>query len=155
MSEKVRGAIFNALGDIADLTVFDPFAGSGALAFEALSRGARQVIAIDSDTSAVEAIRRSANALGIAHEMKISRANAASWLDSQPDQLFDVVLLDPPYDHIQPGLLARLALRCKPGAVVVASLPPNHAFTPGDQFERLQTKTYGDATLSFWRRTDA
>jgi 16S rRNA (guanine966-N2)-methyltransferase len=55
MSEKVRGALFNALGDIEGLTFLDAFAGSGALSFEAASRGAKSVIAIDKDGPAYSA----------------------------------------------------------------------------------------------------
>ena len=49
MSDKARGGLFNALGDISGLTVLDAFAGSGALSFEAISRGAESVIAVDID----------------------------------------------------------------------------------------------------------
>jgi 16S rRNA (guanine966-N2)-methyltransferase len=56
MSDKMRGALFNALGDIDGLSVLDAFAGSGALAFEAVSRGAGHAVAIDVDKSAQRAI---------------------------------------------------------------------------------------------------
>ena len=48
MSEKIRGAMFNSLGDISGLTVLDAFSGSGAVAIEAFSRGAEHVVAVDS-----------------------------------------------------------------------------------------------------------
>ena len=56
MAEKVRGALFNILGDIEGLTFLDAFAGSGALAFEAASRAAASVTAIDKDSSAHQII---------------------------------------------------------------------------------------------------
>ncbi|HKX24038.1 MAG TPA: RsmD family RNA methyltransferase, partial [Candidatus Saccharimonadales bacterium] len=52
MAERVRGAMFNALGDIEGLTVLDAFAGSGALAFEAISRGAKSVVVVERDKRA-------------------------------------------------------------------------------------------------------
>jgi 16S rRNA (guanine(966)-N(2))-methyltransferase RsmD len=52
MSDKVRGSLFNTLGDIDGLTILDAFAGSGALAFEAISRGAEHVLAIEIDNRA-------------------------------------------------------------------------------------------------------
>ncbi len=149
MSDKLRGALFNALGDITGLSVLDAFAGSGALSFEAVSRGASDVVAIDSDRSAQQAIKQNIKLLDLGN-VKLISASANSWL-STSDQIFDIVLCDPPYDAVQPALLARLAGRVKPGGVIVVSLPPNSSFELPDSYKVLAKKTYGDATLTFHR----
>src|SRR3954465_12488188 len=74
MSDKVRGALFNVLGDIEGLTFLDAFAGSGALAFEAASRGAKAVTAIDRDSSAHKILEQNAKELGL-KSVKIIKAN--------------------------------------------------------------------------------
>jgi 16S rRNA (guanine966-N2)-methyltransferase len=153
MSDKVRGALFNALGDIAGLSVLDAFAGSGALSFEAISRGATHVTAIDIDKSAISTIVKSAHELGVAKQVKAVRVGAGAWLETQPDATFDLILLDPPYDDFQPRLLALLASRANPGGAVVVSLPPDADFLlPSSTFQLLTAKSYGDATLAFYRR---
>jgi 16S rRNA (guanine(966)-N(2))-methyltransferase RsmD len=154
MSDKGRGALFNALGDIGGMTVLDAFAGSGALGFEAVSRGASRVLAIERDRQAQTAIADNIEALGLAGSVKLVRANAAGWLTTT-DDVFDLVLLDPPFENLQPGLLARLAGRTAPGGVVVLSLPPKaEIHLSGDRFEHLTTKAYGDNQLVFYRKTD-
>lgn len=153
MSEKGRGAIFNALGDVSDLTVLDAYTGSGALAFEAISRGAAHVTALDIDRSAITTVVNSAHALGISDKIKAIRVNACSWLDTQPAAAFDLVLLDPPYDDVQPAVLMRLAERAKTGGMVVVSLPPSAGVTLPKSFELVSSKSYGDATLAFYRQT--
>lgn len=154
MSEKIRGALFNALGDIKGLTVLDAYAGSGALSFEALSRGARRATAIDADKSAYDVILRNARSIGVTKRIKIIRANAASWSDNNHSERFDLVLLDPPYDNVVQAQLSKLATHVTPGGLVVCSLPPNIiAELPTDTYELVSSKDYGDATLSFYRHT--
>jgi 16S rRNA (guanine966-N2)-methyltransferase len=152
MSDKIRGALFNALGDINGLTVLDAFAGSGALAYEAISRGASRAIAIDSDRSAQLTIAENTKELGLGSKLKLIKASANAWL-STTQEIFDIVLCDPPYDDLQTNLLVKLADRAKPGALVVLSLPPNANFKLSANFELLSQKSYGDATLTFYRRT--
>lgn len=153
MSDKVRGALFNALGDITGLNVLDAFGGSGALSFEAVSRGASQAITIDIDKSATTTVVKSASALGISEQVKAVRAAAAGWLATNPGAQFDLVLLDPPYDDIKPGLLTTLAERSKPGGTVVLSLPPTADFhLPSTIYHLLSAKPYGDAQLVFYRK---
>ncbi|HET8708716.1 MAG TPA: 16S rRNA (guanine(966)-N(2))-methyltransferase RsmD [Candidatus Saccharimonadales bacterium] len=153
MSDKVRGALFNALGDLGGLTVLDAFAGSGALSFEAISRGAKQATALDIDKSAITTVVNSAHALGIAEQVKAIRAGAVSWMETQPDATFDIVLLDPPYDDLQPNTLVKLAERATDGGVVVLSLPPTADIELSPTTYRLlSSKSYGDATLRFYRR---
>lgn len=152
MSDKVRGALFNMLGDLSGMSVLDAFAGSGGLSFEAVSRGAAHVVAIDSDRLAQKTIAENSKALGLAGKVKLIKASANAWLTTNPDVQFDVILCDPPYDNVQPNLLARLAERLKPGGLIVFSLPPTSSITLPAGYQSLATKSYGDATLAFYRR---
>ena len=133
ISDKIRGALFNALGDIEGLTILDAFAGSGALGFEAISRGAAKIVAIDSDPAAQRALDENVADLGLKGLVQVVHAAGGAWLDTADDQ-FDVVLLDPPYDRLQPLLLTELADRTVKGGVVVTSLPPRADFRIGRRF---------------------
>lgn len=152
MSEKVRGALFNTLGDVTGLTVLDAFSGSGALSFEALSRGAAAVTAIDIDKSAITTIVKNSGVLGLKNRLKAIKASVSGWSDNNPDARFDLVFCDPPYDAINKVLLERIASHVKPGGIVVFSLPPNNGFLLSSAYEPLTTKSYGDAELIFYRR---
>lgn len=153
MSDKIRGALFNALGDLGGLTVLDAFAGSGALGFEAISRGAVHVTALDIDRNAISTVVNNARALGIADQLKASRVGVSSWLDTQEEAMFDLVLLDPPYDDLQTASLQRAAARTTPGGLVVVSLPPTVDFALDRAlFQLMSHKSYGDAQLWFYRR---
>jgi 16S rRNA (guanine966-N2)-methyltransferase len=151
MSDKIRGALFNVLGDISGLTVLDAFAGSGALSFEAISRGAKQAVAIESDKNAQQAISQNVNMLHLNKHVKLIRAAAGAWMTTADDQ-FDLVLLDPPYDNVQPNLLSLLLKRTKVGGVAALSLPPDLDFEASNDFDHLQAKEYGDSKLVFYRR---
>lgn len=152
MSERMRGALFNALGDIAGLTVLDAFAGSGALGFEALSRGARHVTAVDIDKSAITTVVNSANALGVSRQLKAIRAGVAAWLETSPaTQAFDIVLADPPYDDLQTASLQKLAARFKPAGIFVLSWPGKAKAPDFDGLGLVQQSGYGDSQLLFYR----
>ena len=154
MSEKIRGAIFNALGDIENLTVLDVFAGSGALSFEALSRGAVYAEAIDADKSAAAIISKNAAALGLENQIKVTCIYADSWSTRHKINMFDIVFLDPPFTHVEPETAEKLALHTKPGGIAVFSLPPKTRIVLSEnQFSLLRSKDYNDATLAFYRRT--
>lgn len=101
--DRVRQAIFNALDArelVRDAVVLDLFGGTGALAFEALSRGAKQATIVEQDRNAVLMIQRNADTLGFADRTKIVRSDVTRWLDGgavaslQPT----LVLADPPYE---------------------------------------------------------
>jgi 16S rRNA (guanine966-N2)-methyltransferase len=95
-ADRVREALFSILGLAAvdDARVLDLFAGSGALGIEALSRGAREAVFVDSDARAVAAVRRNLETLGA--EADVQRRDAFEWLAAEPGT-FDLVLVDPPY----------------------------------------------------------
>ncbi len=152
MSDKVRGALFNALGDIAGLTVLDAFAGSGALSFEAISRGAASTIAIDIDSEAFKTINNNVERLGIANKVSVLRKNVSGWARNNTLQQFDLVLADPPYDDIRPDILQKLVPLTKHGGLYVLSWPGSEPIRPFDGLKPVSHKTYGDAQLVFYRR---
>jgi len=153
MSEKARGGLFNALGDIEGLTVLDTFAGTGALGFEALSRGAASAIAIDTERHAAETIERNASSLGVNKTIKVIRANASGWSDNNPDAAFDLVLLDPPYDDIKINLLQKLTKHVRTDSGLLVLSWPGHDETPLlDGLEEVKNQNYGDVQLVFYRK---
>ena len=153
MSDKVRGALFNMLGDIEDLTALDAFAGSGALAFEAISRGAKNTVAIEQKRAPYGAITRSIKELGLSGRVKAINADAGSWSSHNKTKKFDIVLLDPPYDHPQFNLLDKLVLHAKKGGTVVLSWPGKELPPAFDVCSLITDKNYGDAQLVFYRKT--
>lgn len=153
MSDKMRGALFNALGDIEGLTVLDAFAGSGALSFEAVSRGAAHATAIDADKLAANTIANNIESLGVAKQVKAVHAGLASWLSTSIGQLFDMVLADPPYDNVQLSVIEQLIGRLKPGGLFVLSWPGKRKAPRLGGLEQLQSNAYGDSQLVFYRAT--
>lgn len=153
MSEKVRGALFNALGDISGLTVLDAYGGTGALSIEAISRGAASAVALDPDKNAHRTIKENLELLGIEDKARSSRIFAAAWSRRNQSELFDIVLLDPPYDAVEAKELLALSKHAKPGGLIVLSLPPNEGFRFAEsRQELLSHKSYGDAELFFYRQ---
>ncbi|HET6924361.1 MAG TPA: RsmD family RNA methyltransferase [Candidatus Saccharimonadales bacterium] len=151
MADKVRGALFNALGDIEGLTVLDAFAGSGALGYEAVSRGAAHVMAIDIDKRAQHAIAANIKALGIGSKMKLIKANASGWSDNNPDASFDIVIAAPPYDDLQPKLMAKLIRHAKPEGLFILDWPGKMELPDLPGLELLTAKNHGDAQIAFYR----
>jgi 16S rRNA (guanine966-N2)-methyltransferase len=152
MSDKVRGAIFGVLGDIKGLTVLDAFAGSGALAIEAISRGAKNALAIEVDKRAHTVITENITALGIADRVKTVRAFAGAWSTRHQAELFDLVFVDPPYDDIPYRDLKSLPRHLEAGGTLVLSWPGNMEALKFEGLTAVQTKNYGDAQLVFYQK---
>lgn len=152
MSDKIRGALFNILGDIEGLNILDAFSGSGAIAFEAISRGAASATLIESDQSAQGCIAININNLGLKDLARLGRTNTDSWLTKNDDK-FDIVISDPPYDDLQADTILKLANRTNPGGVLVLSLPPAAEISLPSNFQNLVNKSYGDAELRLYRQT--
>lgn len=148
----MRGALFNMLGDIEGLTFLDAFAGSGALSFEAVSRGADSVLAIDSDKAAQKAIDQNIKQLDLARKVKLVKASANAWLSTNQDVTFDIVLCDPPYHDLQPNLIAKLAGGVKPDGLLVLSWPGAEKLPEVEGLELVENRSYGDGQLGFYRR---
>ena len=152
MGDKIRGALFTILGDIDGLTVLDAFAGSGALSFEAISRGAVSALAIDMDKEAYQTIQANREALGLDEQVIAMRKNVGGWSRNNQDKSFDIVLADPPYNDIRPLILQRLVTHVKPGGLMVLSWPGDEPVREFPDVERVTAKKYGDAQLVFYRK---
>ncbi|HWQ38291.1 MAG TPA: 16S rRNA (guanine(966)-N(2))-methyltransferase RsmD [Burkholderiales bacterium] len=116
--DRIRETLFNWLNQRLDgLACLDLFAGSGALGFEAASRGARAVTMVERDPLAFRALQENSRLLGAAH-VELLRADALAFLQSDARR-FDVVFLDPPYRlKLLPVLLQRLPAHLEQGAKV-------------------------------------
>jgi len=93
-TERVREAVFSILGNIAGARVLDLFCGSGALAIEALSRGASEATLVDTRPATA---RRNLESLGLVQRARTVRSDAARFLRRAEASSFDLVLCDPPY----------------------------------------------------------
>jgi 16S rRNA (guanine966-N2)-methyltransferase len=151
--DRVREALFAVLGDrVEGARVLDLFAGTGALAIEALSRGAGSAVLVEQAAPAAAVIRANLEDLGLTGVASVRRTRAETYLRGGRVGPFDLVFLDPPYAlGVGPvaGLLARLAADAlAPGAVVVleaavrAEPPP---WPAGLEPER--PRRYGDTAL--------
>lgn len=152
MSDKMRGALFNMLGDIHGLTVLDAFAGSGALSFEAVSRGAASALALDNDKPAQRTIAENVQALGLIKQIRLIGANVSSWSDNNPTAQFNLVLCDPPYDKLQLSLLQKLTRHLAPHGVYVLSWPGKLTPPEFHGLHQVAHKTYGDSQLVFFQQ---
>lgn len=95
---RIRETLFNWLGqDLSGCQCMDAFAGTGALGFEALSRGAKEVIMMDHSAVVVEQLEKESHRLGVAKQVKIKKGNALDVLEKWPSQSLDVLFLDPPF----------------------------------------------------------
>ena len=151
MGDKIRGALFNILGDIEGFHVLDAFAGSGAIGFEALSRGAASATLIESDRAAQKVIASNIHKLALSQTAILIASSANAWLRSSYDK-FEIVILDPPYDNLQEATLRQLADRIKPGGILALSLPPMANINLPNDYNTISTKSYGDAQLRLYRR---
>ena len=153
MSEKMRGALFNVLGDIDGLSLLDAYAGSGALSYEAISRGAKSAMAIEKSAFAYRTIKKNIESLDLEELVHATRANISTWSDNNDDLQFDVVVCDPPYDDIRPNILEKLIRNLKAGGTFVLSWPGSEEIEQIKHLEIIKNTNYGDSQLVFYKKT--
>ena len=157
-SDRIREAVFDILAHrllaqgFAGLKVLDAFAGTGAMALEALSRGATRATLLDADGNAVRLIERNLKHLGETENALALRRDAAR---PGPAPLpHDLVFADPPYrSGLAPAALAALARErwLEPGALVVLELASDETPAPPAGFSEIDRRRYGGTAVAFWR----
>lgn len=158
--DRAREALFNILGARGDVDfdgarVIDLFAGSGALGFEAMSRGAEWCLFVETDSAARGAIRDNIEALGLFGETRLHRRSAAS-LGPKPAGVgppFTLAFLDPPYGEnlAAPALETLKTGRwLAPGAVVVVEQGADETPVAVDGFTEDDRRRYGAAQIGIY-----
>lgn len=161
-SDRVKESLFSMLegyGVLQAANVLDLFAGSGGLGFEAMSRGAAQVVFVDSSLASARAIEANADKLGIGHSATVSSGDVLQFLGNLPDpnhpesRVFDLVFMDPPYplgEDAVTQVLSRLRSHLDEESIVVverSSRAPEP--TMPDGLEVFRSKTFGETALHF------
>lgn len=163
-SDRARQAIFNVLehaswaGPLEGARVLDLYAGSGALGFEAMSRGAGFALFVETDEAARGAVRENAETLGLFGRTRVHRRSAIDMgpRPGPPADAFDLAFLDPPYRKgLGEQTLARLieGVWLKPGATVVFERGSDEPDIETPGYERLDARDYGAARVLFLRRS--
>ncbi len=154
--DRVRENVFNILQmKVRDAAVLDLFSGSGAMAFEAVSRGAREAVLVDADRQAHMIQQKNAQKLGMSSQCSILHCDwqlAVRQLMQQRKR-FDVVFLDPPYamHDMKPVMDALRSLLAEDAVILLEHEAKTFPATP-DGFELYDSRKYGIAGASFFRR---
>jgi len=157
-SDRVREAVFSALGGIDGTHVLDLYCGTGALGIEALSRGAASVVFVDRDTRpALGNVER----LGLRDRTELIRADVERWLVSRAAEAgsagFDLVFVDAPYklaDRVGQALNTHLPRVLAAGGRVVVESGARRPLRI-DSLEPLRQRRYGAADVTFYARQDS
>jgi 16S rRNA (guanine966-N2)-methyltransferase len=150
--DRVREAAFNLIGPVDDAAVLDLYAGSGAMGLEALSRGASAATFVESDPRAAAAIQQNLEKLRLTGA-RIVREDARRALaaEAASGRKYDLVLVDPPYDHyveLQPMLARYLPHVLSPDGLIVVET--EQRVEPELPFEQRTSRKYGAARLTLF-----
>jgi len=149
--DRVRETLFNWLGQRLDgLACLDLFAGSGALGFEAASRGAARVVMVEQDRKTFSELQRSRDLLR-ARSVEIILDDAFAYL--RKGQAFDVVFLDPPFGQ---NALPAVFRQLRPAAGMRAYVEASEPFAPGAGWRELKRARAGQVSYQLleWRSDD-
>lgn len=159
-SDRVRESLFAVIGDVEGLVVLDLYAGSGALAIEALSRGATRAVCVETNRSALATIAENVQALGLRERLRVIARRVGDAhkhiVEAGP---FDLVLIDPPYADVPSGALVReltgvvqhARTMLSDGALLVIEHATRDAPPQLDDFNMESTRRWGDTSASFYR----
>jgi 16S rRNA (guanine966-N2)-methyltransferase len=144
---RVREAIFSALGDVTEARVLDLYCGTGALAVEALSRGAAHATLVDHDTRVALG---NVEMLGLRERTELISADVPRWLARATGE-FDLIFLDPPYrlaDRVGPELDPHLLKLLAAGGRVIAESAARRPLAL--TLPVLRERRYGDTVVVFY-----
>mgnify|MGYP000893576853 CR=1 FL=1 len=139
------------MADVSGLSFLDAFSGSGAVALEAISRGADKAVAVEVDKKAYSVIEKNVEMLGIGDKVRVVRAYVNAWSTRHQSELFDIIVADPPYDDIPLRDMKILPRHLKTDGLLVLSFPKKADWYPFEGCELIQSKSYGDSTLHIYQ----
>ena len=162
-SDKIRGSLFNIIASrVQDARVLDLFGGTGALALEALSRGAESAVIADNARAAQQAIERNARSVlqdEFEYRAQIIRSDYRAAISALEGRMFDLVFLDPPYRMTEAygDALKRLLAgdMLAPGCLIVLERMKRASVVLPEAFNVFDTRDYGDTAVDFVELTAA
>jgi 16S rRNA (guanine(966)-N(2))-methyltransferase RsmD len=156
-SDRVREAIFSALGDVSGARVLDLFCGTGALAIEALSRGAAAAVLVDRDTRPAFG---NVQGLGLAARAELVRSDVSRWLSARAQEpepaAFELVFIDAPYrlaDRVGHEIDTHLPVLLAEGGRAVIESGARRPLRI-DSLQMLRQRRYGAADVAFYGEAD-
>ena len=156
-TDKVKESIFNIIQfDVEGSRVLDMFAGSGALSFEAVSRGANSAVLVDCDKNSVAVINKNIRALGFENVCKVLNMSCFDYVSTTANK-FDIIFLDPPYNKgfIEPALSAISdgKLLAEDGIIVLESDDTDFK-SEVSGLEVIKQKRYGRTFITIYKAKD-
>lgn len=158
-SSKVRGALFNIIGDLEGKNVLDLFAGAGSFSIEALSRGAASAMSVENDHERANLLRNSLETLSLNSYCQVIDMDvryAVPFLCSK-GALYDIIFMDPPYEKgylTETMLLLEKHVICNRDALIIMEYSKRETVVVSDfpSFRPFKTKRYGDTSITILTR---
>ena len=159
MTDRVKEAIYSALGDVDGLMILDLYAGSGSLGLEALSRGAKKAIFVENARDAIVKLEENIAACKLAKAADVQWADVPSVLERGSDDRMDLVFVDPPYTTSPDKVIAdleRIVMHgwlSDEGRVVLHRPAKERALHPFG-LKRSWSRDYGQSNVSVFTHND-
>ncbi len=152
VSQKIRQAIMSVLGEeLSGLKVLDLYAGSGALGFEALSRGAASVVAVESSHTAAKCLQANAVELAVQAEYKVISEDARLFLGHTRDS-YDIIFFDPPYADFDSSITEQAVSKLNQSGVLVVSCSSQEKLAAILGSAKLaKIRTYGGTQIAYYK----
>lgn len=154
MSERIRNAMFNSIGsEVVNAEVLDVFAGTGAVGFEALSRGASHCTFVERNKVACRILDNNIKTLRAEDETKVIKTTLNNWLETREEKYYDIIFADPPYNDLQLSTVSKLFGLLKPnGLMVLSHTGRGKGPILANTIVVVDNRSYGNASLTFFRR---
>jgi 16S rRNA (guanine966-N2)-methyltransferase len=154
-TDRVKGSIFNSLQnriDLSDARVLDLFAGSGNLGFEALSRGAAEIVFVDSSREILNTIKQNAQELNCIAQCNIIHDDALNFVKHQREK-YDLIFADPPYAYSQSAELVELIFSnklLKNEGILIVEHSKQTILESTELHEIVSQKEFGNTLVTFF-----
>lgn len=161
ITDMIKEALFNVIGSkVIDSYFLDLFAGSGSVGIEAISRGAKEVIFVDSSYEAIKVIKYNLEHCGFSKEAQVYKNDVFKALDilEKRDRIFNIIYVDPPFtnpkifDQVMLTLDSKYKLLASDGVIIIRS---QRNMSLPDQYDNLvknKLSTYGESILHYYLR---
>jgi 16S rRNA (guanine966-N2)-methyltransferase len=160
IADRVKENLFNLIQwDVAGSRFLDLFAGTGSVGIEALSRGAREAVFLDTNRAAIAVINANLAHCKLAESARVIRTDAFVFLSNNPDRAFDIIYVAPPqYHELWSKTLEALDRRpewiARDGLAIAQIHPKEYRELPLENLEVIDQRTYGSTMLVFYGRIE-